>query len=110
MMKTNVSPDQRLPILLKSNEEKRMETGMQITYPITSCAIDSRTEEKMETNVNSGCCKRCGRTTNPYIKNRIGNKHNVVKKCFITALIQHSVRVEDQCMLNVHQAYLDFDC
>ncbi len=90
MMIVNVSPHQRTPIFLKSNEEKIMETGTQITYPITSCAIDSNTKEKIETNVNSGRCKRCGSITNPYIENRIGNKNNVVKRCFITALILHS--------------------
>ena len=89
-MMANVSPHQRLPIFLKSNEEKIMETGIQITYPITSCAIDSNTKVKREINVNSGDCKRCGRMTNPYIENRIGNRHNVVKRCFITALILRS--------------------
>ena len=89
-MIANVSPHQRLPIFLKSNDEKRMETGTQITYPITSCAIDSNTKANREKNVNSGDCKRCGRMTNPYIENRIGNRNNVVKRCFITALILRS--------------------
>ena len=89
-MMANVSPHQRLPIFLKSNDEKRMETGTQITYPITSCAIESNTKVKRETNVNSGDCKRCGSMTNPYIENRIGNRNNVVKRCFIIALILRS--------------------